>query len=363
MTTALSILVTLLAGFGLLATLFIALGTSLYTTRVPTGPDAMALAFPALLGIAAAVATLCAGWVCVGRGGFDWVSTRPLVPLAAVTAVLVGVGLCGAWGFVNWAEHGKPGPAASLLAALVVPAAAQGLILLCAWRTPEAMGGAWVFRSVALALFPGAFVGVAFGGWLLSEHLRATSARMAREAEEYRVQSAEWDRRGRLTHLEKVEEDLAALPPATPFWNVSMMLVGEEEERARAAIIARARLVPGFDDDLKGTAECDFARIRGGAVEFILRDAARDPSWAAHIRAAARLLAEELERRGSMMAGEDDLSLEVERIAMAARVFPGEEFAAEFAALRRGVQRAPEAEPRARALRALGGGPEEGAGP
>jgi hypothetical protein len=280
-----------------------------------------------------------------------------------VTALLVGVGLCGAWGFANWAERGRFGPAASVLAALAVPAAAQGLILLCAWRTPAEVGGVWVFRSIGLALTPGALVGCAFGGWLLSEHLRATSERIERESAEARRESAEWDRRGRLTRLERVQEDLAALSPAAPFWSVSMMLIGEEDERARAAIIARARLVPGFDEDLKGTAECQFARIRGGAVEFILRDTARDPGWAGHVRAAARLLGEDIERRRSLMAGEDDLSLEVERIAMAARAFPGEEFAAELAGLRRGVLGAVEPEAKARALRALGGEPEEGAGP
>ena len=52
---------------------------------------------------------------------------------------------------------------------------------------------------------------------------------------------------------------------------------------------------------------------------------------------------------------DDDLAAEVERVMAAASVYPGVDFSAGRAALRKAVEATPEGERRARALRAFGG--------
>lgn len=352
----LSILITGLVLVGFAVTVLTALSTAMFAGRVPTGPDSMSLAGPILAGAVGWLALLAAGWLCVARGGFDWVSSRPMVPLAAVTMVILAVGVGWLWGFWAWAEHWGPWSWACVVTGFLSPVVLQGLVIACAWMGADELRGAWWPRLAGLSLAPAAACGVAFAGWGLGSHLRATAQRVEHEAAEAAARSAEWDRRERLTDAERTAEDVAALPPGTPFWNIGCMLAEAKDDESRRLLMDRARRVPDFEEDLRGTAECGSAVLRGGAVEFILRSPQRDAAWAALVGRAMELLAEDIAKARGLTGGRDeDLSAEVERAVAAAAVFPGVDFSAGREALRGAVEAAPEGERRSRALRALGG--------
>lgn len=356
MPLVLSILITglVLVGFGV--TVLTALSTSMFAGRVPTGPDAMALAGPILAGAVGWSALLVAGWLCVARGGFDWVSPRPMVPLAVVTMVILAVGVGWLWGFWAWAEHWGPGSWACVVAGFLSPLVLQGLLVACAWAGPEELRGAWWTRAAGLSLAPAAACGVAFAAWGVGSHLRATSERVERETAEAAARAAEWDRRERLTEAERTAEDVAGLPPGTPFWNIGCMLTKVTDGEARRLLLERARKVPNFEEDLKGTAECPYPVLRGGAVEFILRSPEREAAWGALVARAMELLAEDIGKAGGLVGGrDDDLAAEVERVTAAAAGYPGVDSSAGLATLRRAVEATPEGERRTRALRAFGG--------
>ena len=323
MQLVLSILITglVLVGFGV--TVLTALSTSMYAGRVPTGPDAMGLAGPILAGAVGWAATFLAGWLCVARGGFDWVSGKPLVPLAVVTAAVLGVGLAWLWGFWAWAEHWRPGSWACVVASFVSPVVLQGLLVACAWAGAEELRAAWWPRAAGLSLGPAMACGFAFAAWGVGSHVKATSERAEREAAESAARWAERERLEELTEAERTAEEVAELPPGTPFWNIGCMLAGVTDGEARRLLIERARKVPNFEEDFRGTAACPYPVLRGGAVEFILRSPDREAGWAELVGRAMELLAENIEKVGGLVDGrDDDLAAEVERVmAAAARAF------------------------------------------
>lgn len=354
MPLVLSLLITGLVLLAVGVTLLVALSTSLFTGPVPTGPDSMSLAGPILAGAVAWAATILAGWLCVARGGFDWVSDRPLIPLLAVTGGIVGVGLAWFLGFLIWSERMSPGPLASLAASLFSPLLLQALLLACAWSAPEHLHGAWWTKGAGLALAPAALCGAAFAGWGIRDFARQSAARTAREVSERAAINAEFARRAALTELQRVREDLEALPPATPFWSLGCMLLDVHDEEARRLILARGRQIPDFDAELKGVAECDSTVLRAGAVEFIRRSESRDPAWAELVGAAMVRLTEDVQTAPDLISKRDaDLAAEVERMAAAAACFPASNYATPLASLRAAIEAASVSDRRARALHIL----------
>lgn len=359
MDVMISTLATLMIGAAFLLTALVALSTGFFQGRVPTGPDAMAILGPVIAGAVSWVLMLAAAWICIGRGGFVWVADDWRAWLT-VTLVVVGMAMAAAGGFWGWAERMGPSPwLTGLAGTMIVPMLAQVILAFSAWGDPQWLSGTKMTFAILAAggvCLADALAGYGVGAYALNAYVGRQAEAAERETEEAMARARERARRDALSESQRVAEDLAQLPPATPFWNVSMMLIDQKDPVARRMIVERARRVPDFETELKSTAECSYVSLRGGAVEFILRCEDRDPAWSEIVGKAMDLLTVEIVKRGELDGDrrDEDLSAEAERALSAAEKFPGAGLERRAAALVAAVEASRPSAKRTRVLNTMG---------
>jgi hypothetical protein len=295
----LAVLVTLLVLPALLMTLLAMLSSGGYAGRVPGGPDAMGLIVPFLASAGAGVLMVIAGWLCVAGGGFNWISDRPMVPAALVTAVTLGVGLAAMGVLIAWMERqlGAWIVPVGLVCGGLAPLATGLLLLTCAWRSPEALASsAGVLRTTGAGLAAVALVGYAMGAWGLIVYQKQQSDNARRAYDEHVAREAEWERKRNRTPIEAMREDYAEMSPTTPLWVFVAALPDTTDPEARAFTIERALQVPDFEADLKRTMLSTHPRYRHGCVELmrhVLQEHIK-PEWAGILVEAIDLTAQQI---------------------------------------------------------------------
>lgn len=176
---AFSIVITVLILVAILATLALGLSTEFFTMRMPSGPDTMGLIIPVLAGGLAALLTLLAAWVGIGRGAFGWISANVAMQIFVVTAAIVGLTILSMFAFGTWT--GRKGAALALIGCVVLPLGVQGIILALAWIDPAQLRAAAWPRVIGGVLAVGAVagLGMGFAVWFKT---RLDSHRLVREA-------------------------------------------------------------------------------------------------------------------------------------------------------------------------------------
>lgn len=349
----LAIIATILLVPAILLTLLLGLATNFFTARVPTGPDAMGLIGPiAALGVIW-LCTLVAGWCAVGGRGFDWVSSRPLVPTVVVTMLILGVGLAAVGGFSLWLERFSAAGGLGTLLSIGAPVALHVFLLVCVWKGRQSGTEQWG-KYALLAFSPVVLAGLGFAVLYMWKSAGAAAENARRAAAEAMAVQQEEDRRAALSPVEKLTEDLAGFAPESPLWTVAGYLIDFQDAERRQIVVARARKCPNLDEDVRGTLDAQWASIRGIAIEFVIADDARSEAWTPWVAGAIERLAADLESEKTLEHANptQELRGEVERAFRARRTL-GSGLDASLARLRAAVEGCAAGEKRDRTLAAI----------
>lgn len=342
-------------GVALLLTLLLAVTTSFFTLRPPSGPDAMGLFVVFLLPVAAWLLVLAGALAAVGRGGFDWVSRTPGVPTLAVLGTTVGLGILSfaAAAFsleVRFAARTLVGVAGGFL----LPLAVAGLLAFLLWKEPAAVSAArWVrpagavLASLAALAFLGGLVVLVQGS--MEDARRAEEARVEDEkrAAEIRAENA--------ALAAKQDGELAALPDDAPIEEfLAHLFIDKSEEHHRKAV-ARIRALPDLTARLAARLEHPEPLQREYVLNFVEMAGTPDPAWEPLVRKAIVRLAEDYRVEAK------DLSIgritHVKGLSwgalLAAQTFGPKRFEAEVRGLREAVATWPNEDPRKDALEVI----------
>jgi hypothetical protein len=294
-------LITLLVVVWVLGVLFNAALSGAYASAPPTGPQAMGLVVP-IFGIAiASVALILATWICVGRGGFDWVSGTPLVPTAVATVVMLGVCLAASGALGVWMEgemtFGRAVVPIGVVCGVLVPLATVVLLLVCAWMDPSSPRGLALLRGLGGVLVVGALAGYALGSLGLCTAL----VQRARNREATRVSDQAFDEKWRKIReapiAERIVSDVAEAGAETPLWVFAARLPEAPDDATSALLITRALKVPGFSADLERTITSEQPLYRFGCAKLIARatPAQRHAAWAGPLARSIRVTIAEMD--------------------------------------------------------------------
>ena len=278
-------------GVAVLLTLALALTTKLFTLRPPSGPDAMGLVVVFFLPIGAWLLVLFGTLVCVGLGGFDWVSRSPGVPTLAVAASVIGLGILSVAAAVfslevRYSSRTLVGVAGGLLLPLFV----IGFVGHLLWTEPTAVAAArWlrpsgaVLATLAVLAFCGGFVA-----------LVKSSAEDARRAEEGRL--ADEARANEIRAENAAREaaqaaELAALPDDTPLETFLTHLFIDKSEQHQRKAVERIRALPGLVERMAARLEHPEPLQREYVLNFVKLAGSPDPAWEPLVRRAIVRLA------------------------------------------------------------------------
>jgi hypothetical protein len=350
----LAIIATILLVPAILLSILLGVATNFFTARVPTGPDAMGLIGPiAALGVIW-FCTMVAGWCAVGGHGFDWVSSRPLVPTVVVTMLILGVGLAAVGGFSLWLERFSAAGGLGTLLSVGAPVALHVFLLVCVWKGRQSGTEQWG-KYALLAFSPVVLAGLAFAVLYMWKSAGVAAENARRAAAEAMAVQQEDERRAALTPAQKLTEDLAKLSPESPLWPVAGYLLDHQDAECRKIVVKRARQCPNLDDDVRGTLDAQWASIRGIGIEFVIADDARRDSWIPFVANAIDKLSAQIEAANSLEneSSQERISVEVERAFRVGRVFGGTHLEPSLTRLRAAVEACPAGEKRERALAAI----------
>lgn len=296
-----SILITLLVIVWVLGVLLNAGLSGMYASSPPKGEQAMGLIVP-IFGIAiASIALMLATWICIGRGGFDWVSGTRLVPTAAATLVMLGVCVAAAGALGVWMEgqkaFGRGVVPIGVVCGVLVPLAAVVMLLVCAWMDLAEVRGLLLLRALGGVLIAGAI-----GGYVLGViGLRSALAQRARNREAVLVSTLAFDEKWRKIReaplAERIAADLAQASAETPLWVFAARLPEAPDEATRRMVITRALKVPGFDEDLARTITSEYHLYRFGCAQLIAHatEEQRDAAWAGPLARSIRVTIAEID--------------------------------------------------------------------
>lgn len=184
----LELLTTILVVPSVLALLAIVFATEGFTGRVPGGPDAMALAMPFLMAIAAGIALVVATWLCAAAGGLDWLTRSRALAALLATLLSLGVATAAVAVLVAWMERlGSWVPFAGFVCGGIAPAALGVLLIACAWASAPALAASPLPRAVAIGLAVPALLGYALAARGLIAHARKKAARNRERIAELRA--------------------------------------------------------------------------------------------------------------------------------------------------------------------------------
>ncbi len=293
----LSIVISVLVGVAVLLSLLNVLEASAFTARPPQGSNAAGLVVLLAASIGAGLAFLVATWICGARGGFAWISPRPVVPTAVATAVAFGVALAAVGALWEWMEL-KPSwvVPAGLVCGLFGPLALAAFLIACAWTAPDRFAASPVPRIAGAALALVALAGYGLAGRAAAGFLKESSENAARVAASNAKDEAEYARLRARPPLEALREDYAKMSPDAPLWVFIASLPDTRDAECRAFIIERALRVPEFDADFERTLTDDHPRYRHGCLDLI-RFAPKEsirPAWGAIVARAVAISSKEI---------------------------------------------------------------------
>lgn len=280
-------------GFALLLTFLLALTTSFFTLRPPSGPDSMGLIVVFFIPAAAWLLVLLGALAGVGLGRFDWVSGSPGVPTLAVLGVVTGLGILSVAAAVFSLEvrYAFRTPA-GLAGGFLLPLLVVGLVGFLLWSDPAALAGARWLRPTGAAL--GVLAALTFCvGFVL---LVKSSAENARRVEAGRVaDEARWAqmRAEDAKRAEGQDSELAALPDDTPIEVFLTHLFIDKSAAHHRKAVERIRALPDLTARLAARLEHPEPLQREYVLNFVEMAGTPDPAWGPAVgKAIVRLAAD-----------------------------------------------------------------------
>lgn len=278
-------------GLAVLLTFLLALTTSFFTLKPPSGPDSMGLIVVFLLPIGAWLFLLVGALAGVGLGRFDWVSRSPGVPTLAVLGSAVGLGILSVAAAVYSLEvHSPLRTPAGLAGGFLLPLFVVGLVGFLLRTEPSALAGVRWLRPTGAVLGTLAVLTCGVGFVLL---LRS-SAQSARRAEEgRRADEARWAemRSEDAKRAEEQDAELAALPDDTPLETFLTHLFIDKTEAHHAKAVERIRTLPDLTARMAARLDHPEPLQREYVLNFVKMARTPDPSWEPIVRKAILLLA------------------------------------------------------------------------
>ncbi len=350
---------TLLPGLGMIAlglavllTFLLALTTSFFTLRPPSGPDSMGLVVVFFIPIAAWLLVLLGALVGVGLGRFDWVSRSPGVPTLAVLGSVAGLGVLSVAAAVYSLEvHSPLRTPAGLAGGFLLPLFVVGLVGFLLRSDPAALAGTRWLRPTGAVLGTLAVLTFCVGFVVLVK----SSAENASRVEEGRVAD---EARRTLMRAEdaKREEaqaaELAALPDDTPIEVFLTHLFIDKSKAHHRKAVERIRALPDLTARLAARLEHPEPLQREYVLSFVEMAGTPDQAWEPAVaKAIARLAADY--RAGAQDSSRRGIT-HVKGLAwgalLAAQTFGPRRFAAEVTGLRAAVAAWPEGSERDEAV-------------
>jgi hypothetical protein len=342
---------TLLPGLGMIAlglavllTFLLALTTSFFTLRPPSGPDSMGLIVVFFIPIAAWLLVLLGALVGTGLGRFDWVSGSPGVPTLAVLGSVVGLGILSVAAAVYSLEvHSPLRTPAGLAGGFLLPLLVVGLVGFLLRSDPAALAGARWLRPTGAVL--GILAVLTFcGGFVV---LVQSSAENARRVEAGRIADEARRAQMRADDAKRVEEqaaELAALPDDTPLEVFLTHLFIDKSEAHHRKAVERIRTLPGLTARMAARLEHPEPLQREYVLNFVEMAGTADPAWKpavgkAILRLAADYRAEAKDRSRGRITHVKGLTWGA---LLAAQTFGPRHFEAEVTELRAAVSTWPE---------------------
>ncbi|MDI1288893.1 MAG: hypothetical protein PSX37_02950 [bacterium] len=295
-----SIVVTLLVVTALLCFLLNAAMTAAFSDKPPSGSNAMGLFVPVVLAIIGSVLFLLATWVCLARGGLDWLSPKPLTPTLIATAVTFGICLAAAGVLIAWMEKmGAWVPLGGFALGIFGPTLLALLILMSAWDAPAISKSSpflTIANSIVVLISLSGFAIGAFGALKHFQHSLANNSRIAASQAAFETK---WARIRARTPMEALREDYAEMSPETPLWVFIASLPERTEPDCRAFIIARALQVPNLSEDFIRTLAGDHPRYRHGCLDLLCFAPAKslNKEWATPLLRAIDITSQQIQRK------------------------------------------------------------------
>lgn len=296
MSNALPLLGTIALAIAALLTLLVAAMTSLFTMKLPGGPDAMGIVVVFFVQLLAWVLTLGAAFAAVRRGSFDWLTRSGA--LAALLVLVVVAGLAGLAVAAANASLSPATPARTLVGlsgALLLPLLAQAYLLGLLRSDAASVGASPWTRPVAGLLALAALLACGLG---LLEMVRS-GRQKARAIEAARQHEDAWQAEQREWRKRKDAEDAAALdalPDDAPLETFVTHLFIDKSDAHQARALARIRKLPDLTSRLQECLSGPEPLQREYCASVIRRSEDPDPAWAPIVGKAITLLAEDYRR-------------------------------------------------------------------
>jgi|GEM_PF-3466065 len=292
-----SIFITLLTVPPIILFFVLFLYTNAYIAEAPGGHKAMALLIPALFTVIAGIMLLIATWLCLARGGLDFISSRPMVPSIVATLVALGIGFGAVGIFLGWMERGTSWvPMLGWLGGGLAPIGLGALLITCAWMPVETARQSTPLKIIASPLALVGLLGLVGAGVAATKVLRQQAAKHRAEIANIEAENAEWERKNARSPIEAVREDYSAMDPTSPLWIIAAGLPDFTDAECRAFIVDRAFKCPNFETEITQTITNAQPRYRHGCLD-VIRFAPKDrikSEWAASVAQAIELSAEQI---------------------------------------------------------------------
>lgn len=335
-----------------LLTLLMAAGTSMFTMRAPSGPDAMGLA-GIIIGIGLAwLLALVGGLVGVWRGAFDWMPTSTGVAALIVIAVVLGLGAASMTAtMVSMDLKYQLRTLIGLSCALVMPLVTIMFFGALLWGRGAPISTSrwpWFFGIPLATIAATAWIGIAVAFFRIQQQRAIEVVKEAERQDEQRrqheAQQAELD----VVHA----AELAALPDDTSIHVFVTHLFINRSDAHHARAIARMATLPNLLARLEGALADPDPLMREYVANYIRACPTIDPALAPAIGRAILLLAADLRRLGQGEGHAHAKGLCVGMMKTAARFEPAR-FDGEARELRAAASEWPDESTRAGALEVI----------
>lgn len=355
------LLITILALASVVLFLANIAATSGYTSRAPSGHNAVGAVVLIFASIGGGIAMLIATWVLGGAGALAWITPRAGVATLIASGVTLGIAIASAALVMAWMERaGRWIVPVGFVCGGLAPIGLGVALVVSAWTPSERLATSTPFL---LGMVPLAAVGAAglIAGLIgIGAALYQYAANEKRRFEQQQADEARWEAKRARPPIVALREDFAEMGPTTPLWCFIAGLPDTSDPECRAFIIERSLQVPDFDNDLASTLTNAHPRYRHGCLDLIrfATDAQLKPEWSSIVVRAIAITAEQIRTQENWLTPDHfsnpDPTEHLRALAQASRRFAEtDESRQALADLRQAIESRPPGPRRDAALQAL----------
>ncbi|MGH7132477.1 MAG: hypothetical protein ACREJO_11080 [Phycisphaerales bacterium] len=293
--TAVAVIGSLALVGSLLVTLLTLAVSSCFTMRIPSGPDAMGLFVFIIFSAVQWVLILAAALMCVGCGGFDWLSKTPGVPTLAVLVSIVALAGLSTVGMFGGLERNSDCRVLwGMSGAVVLPLIVQAYLAILLWRPPaklvEELWPKLVGGPLALAALATIVAGCVMWG-------KAQVARSERESEAYAEQEKERQKEAERKEAATITEnaELDAMTDDRPLEDFLVRLGIDKTEAHHVKVMERIARLPNLRANIERILESPKPMDREWVLNYVRHCPAPDQELIPAVRKTMVRLAGEID--------------------------------------------------------------------